>query len=250
MPVNNIVTDKTGITFVTLTSGVYILNTYEEAVSRSPSFNTIDVEDENASGFDINIFASYITQENLIQNNVPTGVRVPYTLYENSNYESGFGTILPTGDRLYFSRDYPTHFYNGTIKNKILGPVEFSQSKLFLQISGPSTIDNAAVFQNSVLCTSSSGVPSAVPLENNTLMGCKDDLLQSIDGAELTEMFNGEIASSLNGKNIECSGIVLSAVRLIPRSRPVGADLSPGIIIYNVSSNNIEFWDGGSWRTL
>jgi hypothetical protein len=87
-----------------------------------------------------------------------------------------------------------------------------------------------------------------VPLENNTLMGCKDNALQSIDGPELIEMFGNNIPAALAEKSLECAALNLYSIRLLPSGRPLNPPR--GTIIYNDNSNVIEFYNGNSWSVL
>ncbi len=80
-------------------------------------------------------------------------------------------------------------------------------------------------------------------MQDNTLLGCKDGAVQSVDGSEFLEMFGELIVNNLNEK-----ALVLSSIRLKPTNRM----LNPvrGTIIYNNDTNRIEFYNGQDWSAL
>lgn len=233
MPVNNIVTDKGGLASVIISGGYYVLRSLNETPTASTASDP---------------FSVYINENNLVQNNLSPGEIFYYRLYQGSTYETGFGEIINSGVYTILNRKVPDVYYDGQNNNNLTGFYEFEGPQLFLQVSAPPSVDNALAYENSVLCTSSSGTTNIVPLQNNTLMGCKDDSLQSIDGTELVEMFGNNIPVALEGKSISCAALNLYSIRLLPSGRPLNPPR--GTIIYNDQSNVIEFYNGNSWSTL
>jgi|GEM_PF-5600877 len=248
MPANNIVTNKYGISMVAVSGGLYKLLTSAE--SSGPSIATIsvsldqDLESTNSSS----AFAPYITNENLVQNNFSAGQKFCYTLYDGNTHEVGFGEIVNSGAATILDRQAHVYYFDGTNKIKLTSPFDFSSSILFLQVSPPPSLEDSLVYENSVLGTSSSGIPTVVPLQNNTVLGCKSNYLQSIDGEELVEMFGNNITGALNGQNVSCAALNLYSIRLLPSGRPINPPR--GTIIYNDQSNIIEFYNGNSWSAL
>lgn len=245
MPENNIVTNKFGLSMVMVSGGAYVLLDANEASKPIPlspensllvNLNEEETTDLTNKQLSAERFSVYISNKSLVQNNINPGEQFFYQLYEGSNYESGLAQIVASGNRYLLDRKKPIFYFDGESKNYRNFFNNFTGPKLFLQVSPPENIQETLVYGNSVPCTSSSGTISSIVLQNNTLLGCKDNEIQSIDGNELSEMFSQDMVKNL------------SSMRLTPTSRPTNPPR--GTIIYNNISNTIEFYNGNTWVTL
>lgn len=223
---------------VEVSGDIYRLMSANESLSVSA--NVI----ENSS----DIYAAYISEADLVQNNLMPGEEFCYTLYQGSAYEVGFGQVAVSGGYQILNRTNHIFYFDGSNKTRLLEPYPFDGPRLFLQVSPPPSLDDSLVYSNSVLCTSLSGISTVVQLQDNTLLGCKDNSIQSIDNAELMEMFGNDIPGTLAGKSVNCAALNLYSIRLLPSGRPINPPR--GTIIYNDQSNVIEFYNGNSWSAL
>lgn len=237
---------------VMVSGGNYVLLTASEASQPIPlqpgTLVPIEIVDETESAvpqstISAERFSVYITNENLVQNNLSPGEQFFYQLYEGADYESGLAEIVASGSRFLLNRKKPIYYFDGETKNFTSTFRSFSGPKLFLQVSPPEDLQETLVYGNSVPCSSSSGTIQSVILQNNTLLGCKDDEIQSIDGIELAQMFSDNIVSAIDGKNI-----TINSVRILPSNRPVNPPR--GTVILNNQSNTIEFYNGTAWVSL
>jgi hypothetical protein len=231
MPKTNLRTDKSSLCNV---------------VVEGDRLRLLDVkETEKLSG----VHSNYVISENLLQNNILPGENFCYHLEDkDGNYEIGFGEIVKEGRRFYLEREKP--LWNGkkskdgnVDRNRSRAPFSFSgEAPLFLYTLAPN-FEDCFAYPNSVLCSSKPLHPSPVEMQDNTLLGCKDGAVQSVDGSEFLEMFGELIVNNLNEK-----ALVLSSIRLKPTNRM----LNPvrGTIIYNNDTNRIEFYNGQDWSAL
>jgi hypothetical protein len=94
-------------------------------------------------------------------------------------------------------------------------------SRIFVSTGTPSNYRDMFVHPNSVLCCSEPDKPLSVELQNNTLLGRFNNIIQSIDQNELW------------------------TILLDDNKKPV-----KGSIRYNDENNFFEGYDGERWRTL
>jgi hypothetical protein len=189
--------------------------------------------------------ASYVCEENLIQTYIKPGENFCYHLEDSEQGEVGFAQLAKSGRKYILQREIPLWQYlkkDGTQKFRVSTFIDFKRAPLFLYSTAPE-FEDCLSYENSVLCTSKPYHQTPVELQNNTLLGCKDDTVQSIDGAEFVEMFGGVIADSINEKSL-----VLNSIRLKPTPRM----LNPvrGTIIYNAETNRLEFYNGQDWSAI
>lgn len=238
MPVNTIVTNKFGLSMVEVSGDIYRLMSTNESSSIST----------NAIASSSDIYAPYISEADLVQNNLFPGEEFCYTLYNGTAYEVGFGQVVASGGYQILNRINHVYYFDGFNKTRLAQPYPFEGPRLFLQVSPPPSLDDSLIYSNSVLCTSLSGISTVVQLPDNTLLGCKDNAIQSIDNSELMEMFGNDIPGTLAGKSVNCAALNLYSIRLLPSGRPINPPR--GTIIYNDQSNVIEFYNGNSWSAL
>jgi len=115
---------------------------------------------------------------------------------------------------------------------------------------------------NTILASSDSYTVSPVEIEENALLGRKDDIIQSIDKEEFKEMMKEAIIESFNESqkqhdiktrriNLTRKNAVISTpvVRLAPdnynnKEKPPAQQ---GMIIYNTDKKCLEFFNGDKW---
>lgn len=257
MTTNKITADKFGISIVLVSGDALLLLNEQEA--RLPvqtllpgqtfsqptaqvlqTDSLLDLQSQASSADKYNI---YTTTENLVQNNFLPGESFFYKLSEYSNYEFGIAEIRASGNRFLLERKRIAYYFNGESRDFVSGPPVYSNPKLFLQVSPPEALEETLFFGNSVPCLSASGALSSIVLDNNTILGCKDNQIQAINAGEFGEIFREAIVDSLQEENLN-----LNSVRLIPSQRPINPPR--GTIIYNNQFNRMEFYNGIQWVTL
>ena len=126
----------------------------------------------------------------------------------------------------------------------------------------PSTTLEFYAAPNTILASSDSYTVSPVEIEENALLGRKDDIIQSIDKEEFKEMMKEAIIESFNESqkqhdiktrriNLTRKNAVISTpvVRLAPdnynnKEKPPAQQ---GMIIYNTDKKCLEFFNGDKW---
>jgi hypothetical protein len=216
------------------------------------------------------------SEDSLIKNVIGYDHRFLYLLQEVSGgfvikYERGIGFIYDSDGETFLQRDLPLSF--GTPDDDNLyrigqKPVKFSpDSYLRVYSTLPLSLSEALAPPYSVLASIESRCPSPVTLEENTLLGRKDDIVQSIDKQELREIIDFDEALidslqkaqkqlTLKTRRLDLSrkNSFVSApyIRLMPDHYT--SDEKPpaqqGTIIYNTETHSLEFYDGTSWKTL
>jgi hypothetical protein len=184
--------------------------------------------------------------------------------------EQGIGYMEKRGDDLVFVRETPV--FGGTKPSEVQ---HFSQEAAPLPLdpkhsvaissTSPTSYQLALAAPHCVIASVDAFVPTPVALEENTLLGRKDNRVQSIDKDELREILTdeaildsvkktqGQIALSSRRVNLTRKNSVLSApiLRTYP---PYKDDEKPkaqkGAIIYNDSTDCLEYYTGTEWRTL
>jgi len=129
----------------------------------------------------------------------------------------------------------------------------------------PPTYQLALAAPHCVIASVAPFVPTPIPLEENTLLGRKDNRVQSIDKDELLEILttdaiidavtknNHQMALSSRRVNLTRKNSVVSAPIIRPYA-PYKNNEKPktqkGAIIYNESTDCLEYYTGSEWRVL
>ena len=251
MTTNRITPDKGGIAIVLVSGNAMILLTAQESsipasglipIVTNPVVEILD-EQPVASFAAADKYSSYITQENLVQNNFVPGERFFYTLTEFDNFEFGIAEVKTSGTRFLLDRQRVGYYFDGESRSFTAQPRSYSEPRLFLQVSSPEFLEETLFFGNSVPCMSASGALSSIVLDNNTVLGCKDNQIQAINSQEFSEIFQDGVLSAIDNQSVN-----LQSTRLMPRTRPVNP--VRGTIIYNDQFNQIEFYNGTMWVPL
>ena len=151
--------------------------------------------------------------------------------------EYGYGELQKVGKKWILNREVPVIF-NNIYSETELRPSslhDFAEGFYIVRSSIPPDADSLFAYKNSVLCSSESFVPCPVELQTNTLLGCKDDMMQSIDRNELLDMLDLESTTP-------------SKLQLRPVSRPSSA--KRGTIIFNIDTGSFEGFNGKDWIAL
>ena len=184
--------------------------------------------------------------------------------------ETGVGFIRRINKKVIFTRETPLFsgddrkFVTPTDPNA--APAHIStEDHLILYSVVPNNYHQALSSPHCVITSTEAFSPTPVELEENSLLGRKDNRVQSIDKDELREILTDEHicdAVTQNPKQMALSSVrvnlskensVFSAPIIRPypfyrdESRP---KVQKGAIIFNESSNCLEYFTGSEWRTL
>jgi hypothetical protein len=183
-------------------------------------------------------------------------------------YEQGIAKLVKNAKKIYLERK-SHHISYENVSGKLeplngFGEDSFYEFKnedyLIVTSYVPTTFLETLCLENSVLCTIESHNPCPVQIDENCVLGRKDNLLQSIDKYELKQILDDQIAVGLS----EYAG----PLPLATKSLAVSSDSeirSPkivmlacerprkplaGTLIFNTSSKKLELFDGSVWRVL
>jgi hypothetical protein len=143
------------------------------------------------------------------------------------NYiESGLGEFYKKGKKIFFKREYVFSVVEArdsySPQNGNPPDIEMSEGEYLLLIkSSPNDYRQLLVSKNSVLCSTEPFTPTPVELQDNTLLGKLNNIIQSIDQNELW------------------------SILLKNNKKPV-----QGSIRYNKEDKCFEGYDGTKWRAL
>ena len=140
--------------------------------------------------------------------------------------ESGLGEFYKKGRKIFFRREYVFFIEESdtAFKPRFGNPPKLQElegHKFILLKYLPENYKNILASRNSVLCSTEPFTPTPVELQNNTLLGKLDNIIQSIDQNELWS-----ILLQNNKKPVE------------------------GSIRYNKKQKCFQGYDGKEWRTL
>ena len=219
--------------------------------------------------------------EILIRNHYETGIRFFYHLEKfkkDSNCiedsvlfaEQGVGYTEIEDGNLYFVREHAC--YSGLDSfsltyNSVGSQPEniHSDEPVVIRSITPKNYIHALASPHCVIASVDAYSPTPVELEENALLGRKDDRVQSIDKDELREILTdahiidavkktqGQIALSSRRVNLTRKNSVLSApmVRAYPpykeKNKPKA---QKGTIIYNEDTDCLEYFTGTEWRVI
>ena len=177
------------------------------------------------------VFDSLTTHPEPEKSAVPVGQNMFYQIKRTKDerffdyVEEGMGEFYKKGKDIFFRREYVFMIYEGRERFKPFkgNPPELDEdnSKFILLKFLPEDYSKILASPNSVLCSTDPFTPTPVELQNNTLLGKLDNLIQSIDQNELWS-----ILLQNNKKPVE------------------------GSIRYNKKQKCFQGYDGKQWRTL
>lgn len=119
--------------------------------------------------------------------------------------EFGVGKFNAQLNSIFFRREYVFIYDDGISKGRPhLGnppelPEEDDDSKFIILNSTPSNIRELLVSENSVICSTDKFTATPVELQDNTLLGRLDNIIQSIDQDELWSMLLKDSKSPVKG---------------------------------------------------
>jgi hypothetical protein len=205
--------------------------------------------------------------------------------------ETGIGEIYKKRKNFFMKRHFALYNYdqNSYSKPRNGSPYRFSLADdyIILQTYKPENYFDALAAPYSVLCSVEERTPSPVELQEGTLLGRLDDVIQSIDSKELRQILNGDsdIYLKLTDQEIQhvfknIKNVIFETLRnnsdgittkskiidmLTPNSSVESPILrakpeytnkkrptkpKPGMIIFNRDRKCFEGYDGESWKTL
>lgn len=208
-----------------------------------------------------------------------------FKINEKSHYndtivmEKGVGELYKKGGKFFLKRETSLGIWTAykdilNVESKLvrtkppLYPMQKFTNEDYLLVSSfcPDNFHECLVHPYSVMCSTSPFTPVPVELQNNTLLGRKDGIIQSIDKSELREILTDEeIISALSEKKtpliLSSKALDLSVVDSVVSTHVIQAkpyysnNIRPkgsikGSIIYNDDEGCFEGYDGSRWRKL
>ncbi len=169
------------------------------------------------------------------QSAIPIGQNFFYQIKETkderhfSYVESGIGEFYKEKNKIFFKREYVFSIASNKESSENYKPFQGKppkieqepDSKLILTRYLPESYQQILASKNSVLCSTEPFTPTPVELQDNTLLGKLNNIIQSIDQNELWS-----ILLKNNRKPVE------------------------GSIRYNKKQKCFQGYDGKQWRTL
>lgn len=197
--------------------------------------------------------------------------RFYYQIEEHNNrqlvsWEKGIGYLEKENSLVSLVRETPVRYFNGGepgyYRPEAKG-IRFKRDSLLkIQSVSPQELREATAAPYSVVATMESQRLTPVHMEEDTLLGRKDDIIQSIDKEEFKEMMKDAIIESFTESqkqhdvktrriNLTRKNAVISTpvVRLAPDNyndteKPPAQQ---GMVIYNTDKKCLEFFNGDKW---
>lgn len=219
---------------------------------------------------------SACTEETCLQNKIGLDIRFFYQIEEFRDkklisWERGVGYLEEVDEVMCLNRETPVKYWNGgdsAYYRPNTEPMDISHnSVLRIQSKSPTEFREATAAPYSIVATLEPQRLSPVHLEENTLVGRKDDIVQSIDKEELVDMYDL--------KNFTIDSLTKTQKQLLFNARridlkrkdsvvaapilKVSADMysnntkppaQQGMIIYNGDTKCLEFYNGEEWISL
>ena len=185
--------------------------------------------------------------------------------------EKGLGYIEQEDDKIFLIRETPLSFAeDGDVNNYKDGdsPLVFPYHEYVRVFSYvPKNVHEMLATPYSVLASISPHAPSPVILEENTLLGRKDDIVQAIDKEELVEIMelNDVVKESiektqkqltLKTRRLDLSrkNSFLSSPYILLKPDAYDNSNTPpsliGTLFYNTELGKLQLFDGNRWRTI
>ena len=214
---------------------------------------------------------SYCTEDTCLENLIGLDIRFYYQIEEHRNgefvsWERGVGYLEKEHNLVSLFRETPVRYWNGTdpgyYRPNSKGMKYSRDSILVIQSVSPKELREATAAPYSVVATIEPQRLTPVQLEEDTLLGRKDDIIQSIDKEEFKEMMKDAIIESFTESqkqhdvktrriNLTRKNAVISTpvVRLAPDNyndteKPPAQQ---GMVIYNTDKKCLEFFNGDKW---
>ena len=219
---------------------------------------------------------AYCTEDTCLENLIGLDIRFYYQIEEHRNgefvsWERGVGYLEKEHNLVSLFRETPVRYWSGSdpayYRPNSKGRKYSRDSILVIQSVSPKEFREATAAPYSVVATIEPQRLTPVQLEENTLLGRKDDIIQSIDREELIEMYDLEnlFIDSLTktqkqlpfkARRIDLTrkDSVVSApvLRAAPDNYDNGTKppAQQGMIIYNTEKSCLQFYNGEKWVTL
>lgn len=202
---------------------------------------------DHAFNDDTNTFLKVFGLENkffyvieLIEDNITT------------RYERGLGYIYKVDNTIYLKQSDPiltgpNRSCCSPCNNK---PTCFASNEGILIIHSyiPTSHLETMVDPHTVLTSSGPCFPHPVVLENNTVLGRLSGNIQPI--SLNSELFINPVTNYKKPLNLKTSRLLCGLFNLKPQTQPQPNKCKKGDIIYNESSNQLQYYNGSNWRTL
>jgi hypothetical protein len=176
-------------------------------------------------------------------------------------YERGVGHLELRDDEYYIVRELPLGWGNVDGESFEAGasppvPFEGGDHLIALSVQPPNYLE-ALMAPHSIIASTTPMNPTPVELESESLLGRKDDVIQSIDMDELRDMFLTKPQKQLKvgTRRLELTRKNAAIASPVFRASPVYTDTDKppaqeGYIIYNKESKRLELFDGEKWVAM
>ena len=220
----------------------------------------------------------YCTEETCLETVIGMDTRFYYQIQEYnqgvlSSWERGVGYLEKENELLCLIRETPVKYWAGGdtepgyYRPQAKGRKYKRDSILVIQSVSPKEFREATAAPYSVVATMEPQRLTPVQLEEDTLLGRKDDIIQSIDREELVEMYDLEnlaidsltktqkqLPFKARRVDLTRKDSVISAPVLRATPDNYNEDTKPpaqqGMIIYNTEKRCLQFYNGEKWVTL
>jgi len=220
----------------------------------------------------------YCTEETCLETVIGMDTRFYYQIKEYyqgilASWERGVGYLEKENELACLIRETPVKYWAGGdtepgfYRPGSKGRKYKRDSILVVESVSPKEFREATAAPYSVVATMEPQRLTPVQLEENTLLGRKDDIIQAIDREELVEMYDLENLSidsltktqkqlPLKARRVDLirKDSVISAPVLRATPDNYDEDTKPpaqqGMIIYNTEKSCLQFYNGEKWVTL
>lgn len=219
-------------------------------------------------------------EETCLENKIGLDIRFYYQIeefrvsdsgVEKISWERGVGYLEEIDDKTCLFRETPVRYWDGidvVYYPPNAEPAPFSHNSILrIQSKSPVEYREATAAPYSIVATIEPQRLSPVHLEENTLLGRKDDIVQSIDREELIDMYDlknltldsltktqKQLKLSARRLDLHRKDSVVSAPVLKVSADTYSNDTKPpsqqGMIIYNSDTKCLEFYNGDEWISL
>ncbi len=167
--------------------------------------------------------------------------------------ERGIGSLRKEGDKILLKRDVPVATGNGDAPHiPCEGKCTYFNctdcEHLIAYSTLPVNYGELLLHANTLITSVAPFVPSALVVENNSLVGRLDDDLTSLsieDVVHLIASYTKQLV--LKTSRLESKRIVTKTLELQNNS---SQEVRKGSLIYNEEENALKFYDGKNWKRI
>lgn len=233
----------------------------------------LDVSDFKHTG---SHFTGYIPEEDSLRQVFDEDISFFYTIetFDSTNTDSrkltslerGLGRVKRTKDKFFLVREVPleTRTQDDTIRRDKANFFSYPEGT-YLVIGSyiPTNYVDLFYREHSIICSTDKLTPSPIQLEENSVIGRIDGEIKSLDSDDISFILSSDyVIRSLHSNNDpilissdhveltnEKSKLFIAHAVLKPR-RGKPRNREQGSLIFNSTSNRLEYYDGTKWRKV